>query len=66
MVADSKRRHADGTPIVADSKHVCLKPRRTRPRDKNVGRSQTSIVQHKPPIILDTRLNDTQNKGTYQ
>ena len=53
-------------PIVADNKHVCLKPRRTRPRDKNAGRSQASIVQRNPPIILDTRLNDTQNKGTYQ
>ena len=30
------------------------------------GRSPNSILQRTPAIILDTRLNDTQNKGTYR
>ena len=43
-----------------------LKPRRAWARDRSRGRSPTDIIQRTPAIILDTRLNDTQNKGTYR
>ena len=43
-----------------------LKPRRAWARDKSRGRSPNNIIQRTPAIILDTRLNDTQNKGTYR
>ena len=50
----------------ARSKGAHLKPRRAWARDRGRGRSRTRIIQRTPPIILDTRLNDTQNKGTYR
>ena len=43
-----------------------LKRRRAWTRDKSNGRPSNSILQRTPAIILDTRLNDTQNKGTYR
>ena len=42
-----------------------LKPRRAWARDTSNGQSANNILQRIPAIILDTRLNDTQNKGTY-
>ena len=42
-----------------------LKPRRAWTRDTSNGQPANNIIQRIPAIILDTRLNDTQNKGTY-
>ena len=50
----------------ARSKGARLKPRRAWARDRSRGSSRTRIIQRTPPIIFDTRLNDTQNKGTYR
>ena len=47
-------------------KLVDLKARRAWARDRSRGRSPTRIIIRMPPIILDTRLHDTQNKGTYR
>ena len=45
---------------------VDLKARKAWARDKSRGRSPTRIMIRTPPIILDTRLHETQNKGTYR
>ena len=42
-----------------------LKARRAWTRDNSNGQSANNILQRIPAIILDTRLNDTQNKETY-
>ena len=47
-------------------KRVELKARRAWARDRSRGRSLKRIIIRTPPIILDTRLHDTQNKGTYR
>ena len=43
-----------------------LRPRRAWTRDTDNGCSANNILQRMPAIILDTRLNDTQGKGTYR
>ena len=46
-------------------KRVVLKARRAMDRGRSRGRSVNRIIIRTPPIILDTRLHDTHNKGTY-
>ena len=48
------------------AKRVELKARRAWARGRSRGRSPNRIIIRTPPIILDTRLHDTHNKGTYQ
>ena len=67
-----RRRTRRGNPRASSStagdlsRRAQLEPRRAWERDRSRGRSPTRIIQRTPPIILDTRLNDTQNKGTYR
>ena len=49
--------------LIAPGAH--LKPGRAWTRDTSNGQSANNILQRVPAIILDTWLNDTQNKGTY-
>ena len=47
-------------------KWVELKARKAWARGKSRGKSPNRIIIRTPPIILDTRLHDTHNKGTYR
>ena len=46
-------------------KRVVLKPRRALARGRSRAKSVNRIIVRTPPLILDTRLHDTHNKGTY-
>ena len=46
--------------------HLIQRARRAWAQDKANGHTSQDIIQRTPAIIMDTRLNDTQDKGSLQ